>query len=156
TGPMLLKRELEIRGKNTGQATEELSILGANALVDWLSHPTPPEAQPQSGATYASKIDKAETRIDWNRSADEIERQVRTCYPSPGAWFEANGERIKLVAAEVAEGTATPGEILDERLTIASASGAIRPLQVQRAGRAPMSAEELLRGFAVPRGTILP
>jgi methionyl-tRNA formyltransferase len=70
-------------------------------------------------------------------------------------WFEANGERIKLVAAEVVEGAGRPGEILDDRLTIASALGAIRPLQVQRAGRSPMSANELLRGFPIPVGTIL-
>ena len=114
-----------------------------------------PEAQPQSGATYASKIDKAETRIDWAKPAAEIERQVRAFAPSPGAWFEANGERIKLLAAEVVEGTGTPGQILDDRLTIAGASGAIRPLEVQRAGRSPMPANELLRGFPIPVGTIL-
>jgi len=155
TGPMLLQRELDIQGKNAGQATEELANLGAATLLDWLSRPTMPEAQPQSGATYASKIDKAEARIDWAKPAAEIERQVRAFAPSPGAWFEANGERIKLLAAEVVEGTGTPGQILDDRLTIAGASGAIRPLEVQRAGRSPMPANELLRGFPIPVGTIL-
>ena len=156
TGPMLLKRELNIRGKTAGQVTEELAELGAEALIAWLRDPTPPEAQPDEGATYASKIDKAETRIDWHRPALEIARQVRAFAPAPGAWFEADGERIKLLVAAIADGSGNPGEVLDDRLTIATGGGAIRPLKVQRAGRAPMSPEELLRGFAIPVGTILP
>src|SRR6476620_11025919 len=72
TGPMLHRLAIDIRDKNAGQVTEELANLGAQALLAWLSHPTPPEPQPQSGAAYASKIDKAEARIDWSRSADEI------------------------------------------------------------------------------------
>jgi methionyl-tRNA formyltransferase len=156
TGPMLLKRELDIRGKNAGQVTDELAKLGAEALVAWLDHPTPPEPQPDEGATYASKVDKAEARIDWQRPALEIERQVRGFSPTPGAWFEANGERIKLVEAEIRDGSGSPGEALDDRLTIATGDGAIHPLKVQRAGRAPMGPDELLRGFAIPKGTILP
>ena len=156
TGPMLLKRELSIRGKTAGQVTEELANLGAQALIAWLNDPAPPEAQPEDGATYASKVDKAETRIDWHRPALEIARQVRAFAPAPGAWFEADGERIKLLVAAIADGFGKPGEVLDDRLTIATSEGAIRPLKVQRAGRAPMSAEELLRGFAIPAGTILP
>jgi methionyl-tRNA formyltransferase len=156
TGPMLHRLTLDIRGKNAGQVTDELANLGAQALIDWLDNPTPAEPQPISGATYASKIDKAEARIGWLRSAQEIERQVRAFNPIPGAWFEADGERIKLLEAAVASGPGAPGEVLDDELTIATASGAIRPLKVQRAGRAPMSAEELLRGFAIPKGTVLP
>src|SRR3954462_10004852 len=76
TGPMLLKRELDIRGKNAGQVTEELSKLGATALMHWLRDRPSPEPQPGEGITYASKIDKAEARIDWHRSAEKIERQV--------------------------------------------------------------------------------
>ena len=155
TGPMLLKRELEIDGKDTGQVTEELAKLGAKALTEWLERQTPPEPQPEAGATYAKKIDKAEARIDWSRPAEEIERQVRAFAPQPGAWFEAKGERIKLLKAGVVEDSGKPGEVIDDQLAIATASGAIRPLQIQRAGRAPMSADELLRGFAIPKGTIL-
>src|SRR6476661_3606824 len=156
TGPMLLRHAIDIRGKNAGQVTEELSKLGARALVEWLERPTSPEAQPIAGATYASKIDKAEARIEWRKPAPEIERQVRAFNPMPGAWFEANGERIKLLEAEIAAGSGAPGEILDDGLTIATGNAAIRPLLVQRAGRGPMSAGELLRGFAIPKGTILP
>ena len=156
TGPMLLKRELTLRGKTAGQVTEELANLGAEALVTWLNDPAPPKPQPEDGVTYASKVDKAEARIDWQRPALEIARQVRAFAPAPGAWFEVNGERIKLLVAAIADGSGKPGEVLDDRLTVATSEGAIRPLKVQRAGRAPMSAEELLRGFAIPEGTILP
>jgi methionyl-tRNA formyltransferase len=177
TGPMLLKRELDIRGKNSGQVTEDLAKLGAIALIEWLESPKPPEAQPDEGATYASKIDKAETRIDWSGSADEIVRQVRAFAPLPGAWFEANGERVKILEAETQPYSRHPREsggpadlqrqkrdsrvrgndgiVLDGELLIGCGDGAIRPLRVQRAGRAPMSPEELLRGFPIPRGTIL-
>ncbi len=155
TGPMLLKRELPIDGKNTGQATDELAKLGSGALLDWLADPTPPQPQPEDGATYAAKIAKAEARIDWRRSAVEIERQVRAFAPAPGAWFEVGGERIKLLAAEFADGGGTAGHVLDEALTIAAGDGAIRPLLVQRAGRSPMTPAELLRGFPIPIGKML-
>jgi methionyl-tRNA formyltransferase len=156
TGPMLLKRELDIRGKTAGQVTDELAKLGAASLVEWLGHPQPPVAQPEDGVTYAKKIDKAEARIDWSRSADEIERKVRAFNPVPGAWFEANGERIKLLDAAVGDdASADPGAVLDDCLNVACGSGYIRPLKIQRAGRAPMTAGELLRGFAIPKGTVL-
>ena len=157
TGPMLLKRELAISGKNGGQVTEELADLGARALIAWLENPTPPVPQPAAGTTYAPKIQKSETRIDWNSTADEVERQVRAFAPSPGAWFEAGGERIKLLEAEVCkEASADPGKVLDDRLTVACGSGSIRPRRVQRAGRGPMTPGELLRGFPIAAGTILP
>jgi methionyl-tRNA formyltransferase len=157
TGPILLTRELDIRGKDAGQVTEKMAKLGAEALLEWLARPTPAVPQPESGATYASKIDKAETRIDWADPADQIERQVRAFAPTPGAWFEAAGERIKLLDAAVGiDGAGKPGEVLDDGLCVACGSGYIRPLLVQRAGRGAMNAGELLRGFAIPKGTILP
>ena len=157
TGPMLARQTIDISHRNAGEVTEEMSNLGARLLIDWLETPTPAEPQPIAGATYASKIDKAETRIDWTRSAAEIERQVRAFNPVPGAWFEAKGERIKLLkAAVVADASGEPGEVLDDKLTIACGTGCIRPINVQRAGRAAIPAGELLRGFAIPKGTILP
>jgi len=157
TGPMLQRLTLDIRGKTGGQVTEEMANLGAKALLDWLGHPTPPEPQPVAGATYAKKIDKAEARIDWTQPTAQIERQVRAFAPSPGAWFEANGERIKLLEAAVGNGASgRPGEVLDDNLNIAAGDGYVRPLKVQRAGRAAMSPGDLLRGFAIPKGTILP
>jgi methionyl-tRNA formyltransferase len=160
TGPMLLQRELDIRGKTAGQVTEEIAKLGAAALIDWLDARTPPTPQPEVGATYASKIDKAEARIGWGRTADEIERQVRAFNPVPGAWFEATGERIKLLAAEVQQRESrvrgNDGLVVDDALLVQCGEGMIRPLQVQRAGRAPMTPGDLLRGFPIPKGTILP
>ena len=157
TGPMLLKRELDISDKTGGQVTEELAQLGASALVQWLQHPTTPEPQPDEGVTYASKVVKAEARIDWSKPAEQIERQVRAFNPVPGAWFEANGERIKLLEATAgSDASGKPGEVLDTSLNIAAGEGYIRPLKVQRAGRALMTPGELLRGFAIPVGAILP
>jgi methionyl-tRNA formyltransferase len=157
TGPMLLKRETPVDRKNAGELTDELAKLGAEALVEWLDNPAPPVAQPSEGVTYASKIDKAEARIDWSKSARDIERQVRAFAPSPGAWFEANGERVKLLRADVGDdASGKPGEVLDDCLCIACGSGYIRSLTVQRAGRAVMTPGELLRGFNISKGAILP
>ena len=156
TGPMLLKRETPIDRKTAGKLTDELAKLGAQALVEWLSRPTPPISQPDDGVTYASKIDKAEARVDWTKSAEEIERQVRAFAPSPGAWFEANGERIKLLEAATGDdASGKPGEVLDDCLSVACATGYVRALKVQRAGRGVMTPGELLRGFSIPQGTIL-
>jgi methionyl-tRNA formyltransferase len=157
TGPMLHRLTLDIRDKNAGQVTDELAHLGAQALLDWLANPTPPEPQPIAGATYAAKIDKAEARIDWRQPAEHVERQARAFNPVPGAWFEVSGERIKLLDVAVDDKVSgSPGEVLDDKLTIACGAASIRALVVQRAGRSPMNAEELLRGFVIPRGTILP
>src|SRR6185437_6718828 len=127
TGPMLARQTLDIRGKNAGEVTDEMANFGARMLMEWLEAPSPPEPQPIAGATYASKVDKAEARIDWSNAADQIERQVRAFAPSPGAWFEVNGERIKLFdAADGADASGKPGEVLDECLNIACGSGYIR------------------------------
>ena len=155
TGSMLLKRETEIGRKSAGELTRELAELGAQALVEWIDSPSPPVTQPEKGVTYAPKIDKAEARIEWSRFAEEVERQVRAFAPAPGAWFEANGERVKLLKAEIAEGSGRPGEVLDDQLTTACGKGAVLPLKVQRAGRGVMTPGELLRGFDIPKGTIL-
>ena len=157
TGSMLHRLTLDIRGKTGGQVTEEMAHLGAQALLDWIGNPTPAEPQPIAGATYASKIDKAEARIDWSQPAEEIERQVRAVNPAPGAWLEASGERIRLLEAAMGNDIAgKPGEVLDDSLSVAAGHGYIRPLKVQRAGRAAMTPGDLLRGFPIPKGTVLP
>jgi len=158
TGPMLFKRAVEIEDKNAAQLTDELAKLGAAMMVEVLAdlpryEPIP---QPEVGVTYAAKISKEEARINWSRPAAELVRHIQGLAPFPGAWFETNGERIKLLAAENARGVAMPGEVIDDRLTIACGSGALRPTLLQRAGKGAMSAEELLRGFPIPVGTILP
>lgn len=155
TGPMLLKRELGIDHKNAGQVTEELAKLGADALTDWLATPTPGEPQRESGATYAAKIEKAKSRIDWSRTAEEVERQIRAFAPAPGAWFEADGERIKLLNAECVDGAGQPGEVVGAPLVIACGEDALHCRTLQRAGKSAMAVEEMLRGFTIPEGTIL-
>jgi methionyl-tRNA formyltransferase len=157
TGPMMLQREIVIGRKNAAQLTEELAKLGAVAMVEVLTDldALPAEPQPSEGVTYAAKISKEEARIDWSRPAQELQRLVQGLAPFPGAWFEVAGERIKLLEAEATSGGGSPGEVLDETLTFACGSGALRAISAQRAGKGMMSAEELVRGFAIPRGTIL-
>jgi len=157
TGPMLFKRALEIEDKNAAQLTEELAKLGAVMMVEVLADlpEFEPIEQPDDGVTYAAKISKEEARIDWSRPAAELVRQIQGLAPFPGAWFEANGERIKLLAAEITTSHGAPGEVIDDRLTIGCGNGALRPTQVQRAGKGTMSAEELLRGFFIAKGKVL-
>jgi len=155
TGPMLARQTLDIRGKNAGQVTEEMANLGARLLTEWLDTPTPPEPQPVAGATYAKKVDKAETQLDFSEAADTVERQVRAFNPAPGAWFEFMGERIKLLEAEVVPGSGPPGMVANDHLKIACKERALRPIVVQRAGRSPMHPDELLRGFPIPKGAQL-
>jgi methionyl-tRNA formyltransferase len=157
TGPMLLKRAVEIEDKNAAQLTDELAQLGATMMVEVLADlpNLAPVEQPEEGATYAAKISKNEARIDWSRSAKELQRHIQGLAPFPGAWFEVNGERIKVLAADIAGGHRGPGEVIDDQLTIACGNGALRPTMLQRAGKGAMSAEQLLRGFAIPNGTVL-
>ena len=158
TGPMLAKVMTPINAKTTGELTEELAELGANAMVGVLHDLEHLTAIPQddNAATYAPKIDKAEARIDWNKPAEEIERLARGLAPFPGAWFELDGARVKLLRAELVEGLGKPGEVLDDDFAIACGTGAIRPLRLQRAGKPAMDRADFLRGNAVSKGTILP
>ncbi len=157
TGPVRLEGRTVIDGKTTGELTEELAAMGARLMVAVLADPDahPPVAQSSEGVTHAAKIDKAEARLDFTRHAVGVERQIRAFAPSPGAFFEHDGERVRVLAAEPVEGAGAPGEVIDDALTIACAQGAIRPIRVQRAGRGVMTAEELLRGFAIPKGARL-
>ncbi|WP_294304569.1 methionyl-tRNA formyltransferase [uncultured Sphingomonas sp.] len=157
TGPVRLEGSTPIGRKTTGELTEELAVMGAELMVRVLADPEryPARPQPAEGVTYAAKIDKGETRLDFTKSAIALERQVRAFHPAPGAWFEYQGERIKLLSAEPVDGDGAPGEVLDDRLTIACGEGALRPVTVQRAGRGVSSADDLLRGFAIPAGTRL-
>ncbi|MEN3971289.1 methionyl-tRNA formyltransferase [Sphingomicrobium sp. XHP0235] len=157
TGPMLAKRDVAIARKDAGQLTEELATLGAAMIGEWLANPDGHEAtaQPEDGVTYAHKIDKAEARIDWSCDAPVVVRHIQGLAPWPGAWTEADGERLKILDAEAIEGAGAPGEIIDERLGVACGSGAARVLKAQRAGKGVQSADELLRGYALAPGTRL-
>jgi methionyl-tRNA formyltransferase len=109
--------------------------------------------QPADGVIYAEKISKSETRIDWTRPWQEVHDHIRGLSPFPGAWFEIDGVRVKALRSTKGEGAGASGIALDDRLTIACGDGSVRLLQVQRAGRQPMSAEEFLRGTKVEKGT---
>ena len=161
TGPMLHKVTVPVGRQTTGELFEELGAMGAAAMVEVLADLTafPPERQDDAAAIYAPKIDKAEAKIDWAESAEVIERKVRGLAPFPGAWFELEGERVKLLLAEVAEASGAralaPGSVLDEDFTIACGAGAIRPLRLQRAGKPVLERGEFLRGRLVAAGTVL-
>ncbi|MEH3104493.1 MAG: methionyl-tRNA formyltransferase [Sphingomonas phyllosphaerae] len=157
TGPVRLEGRTSIDGKNAGQLTEELAIMGAHLMAEVLRDPDayPPVVQPEDGITYAEKIRKDEARIDFGAGAAQVVRQVAAFCPVPGAFFEHQGERMKVLEAEMAAGDGPPGEVLDDMLTIACGNRAIRPTRVQRAGRGVMSVAELLRGFPIPVGTQL-
>jgi methionyl-tRNA formyltransferase len=155
TGPMRAKHVTPIEDKTAGALTEELALAGAELMVEVLDDLAahPPVPQPEEGVTYASKIDKAESRIDFSRDAHQIERQVRAFNPFPGAFFEYRGERFRILAAHVEEHDGTPGELLDNSLLIGCGHGAIRPTLIQRAGKGAMSPGELLRGYDMPAGS---
>ncbi len=157
TGPMLATARVQIGDRTAGELTAELAEIGAQLMVGTLTELEMLRALPQDAAeaTYAKKVDKAESRIDWTQSADAIERHVRAFAPTPGAWFELEGERYRVLSAEIAEGAGVAGAVLDDRLTIAAGEGALRPLTVQRAGKPAMETAAFLRGKPIPAGTRL-
>jgi len=157
TGAVLLEGRTAVDGKTAGELTDELAALGAGLMVRVLADlgAFPEVAQDEAGVTYAHKIDKAEARLDFARSALNVERQVRAFNPAPGAFFELEGERYKVLAAEVADGTGEPGVTLDDALAVACDDGALRLNLLQRAGKPVMAAADLLRGKAIPAGTRL-
>ena len=158
TGPMLATRTFPITAATTfgslhDQMAEVASTLAVETLAGLEAATLRPIPQPETGATYAARIGKEDAHIDWTQSAVAVERQIRALCPSPGAWFSFGGERIKLLAAEVREhGAGRPGKVLDDRLTVACGSGAIRALRLQRPGRRALPADAFLRGLAIPAG----
>jgi methionyl-tRNA formyltransferase len=157
TGPVRATTEIEIEQKTTGMLTMELAELGAEIMVrvlaDMDAFPCVP--QPDDGITYAAKIDKAETKLNFLEPAEAVERQVRAFNPAPGAWFEFDGERYRVLAADVVTANGTPGTVMDDALTIACAVNAIRPTLIQRAGKPAMPTADLLRGKGIAAGTLL-
>ena len=157
TGPMLATARVPVEDKTSGELHEELAEIGARLMVETLAQldQLKPEPQPELGATYAGKIDKAEARIDWSKPAELVEREGAHFAPFPGSWLELDGERIKLLKARVIGVNGAPGTVLDDAFTVACGDAAIRPLTVQRAGKPAMSGAEFLRGRPVPTGTVL-
>ena len=157
TGPMLKVVRTPVGRKTAGALTAELAELGAQAMLDVLSDLSayPPQVQDNLEATHAPKIDKSESRIDFHRDAEFIERQVRAFAPAPGAFFELGQDRFRILAVEVIGREGAPGAVIDDQLTIACGHGAIRPTLIQRAGKPAMETAALLRGRPIAAGTVL-
>jgi len=157
-GPVLAVETLRIDALDTAGALQErLALAGAGLMVRTLPHIEDGSAtetpQPEEGITYAKKIRAKETRIDWRRSAREVDCQIRGLSPAPGAWFQASGEkgpvRIKALLSRTEDADGSPGQVLDDHLLIACGSGAVRILLAQREGRGPQPADDFVRGFSI-------
>ncbi len=157
TGPMLANVHIPVDAKTTGELTDELAIAGAKLMVRVLSDlgAYKPEKQHDLEATYARKIDKSEAKIDFTRDAEFIERQIRAFAPFPGAWFELDGARHKVFAAQIIGREGAPGTVMDDELTIACGHACFRPTRIQRAGKPAMDTGDLLRGKPVAAGTVI-
>lgn len=160
TGPVLLVGRVPITGTTTaGELHDTLAALGARLMVEALdgvaAGALAPQPQPDEGVTYAAKIGRDDERLDWTRSAAELERAVRALAPSPGVWFEHAGERIKVLQARVTAGHGEPGTVLDEVPCVACGEGALALLRLQRPGRTPLEGQAFLRGYPLPLGTRL-
>ncbi|MEX0853425.1 MAG: methionyl-tRNA formyltransferase [Bauldia sp.] len=159
SGPVAMAERVAIAPDVTaGELSERLAALGADLMVRALSALargvlafTP---QADEGASYAGKIDKSATRIDWSKPASDVHNLIRGLSPEPGGWFEADlgkrPERIKVLRSTLAEGSGTPGAVLDGQLTVACGSGAVRLTELQRAGGQPVKADAFLRGVRKP------
>lgn len=151
TGPMLMQREVSILpSDDAGNLHDRLAVLGAEMIVATLANPAlQATAQPSEGATYARKITRDDALLDWARSADELERVVRAMRPGPGAQGVVGGETLKVWRADRIDGEGKPGDVLDAQgngITVACGKGALRLLEVQRAGGRRLDVEEYLRG----------
>ncbi len=157
TGPVLMRAVLPIGAEETtGELQDRLSQAGAGLIIEALARldALPPVAQPEAGVCYAAKIDKAEARIDWTLPAGEVDRRIRGLSPSPGAWCDVAGERLKLLGSRVAAGRDGPekwvaGQVLTG-FVVACGDGAVEITLAQREGRRPMPAAEILRGLTLP------
>jgi methionyl-tRNA formyltransferase len=159
TGPVYATRKIPITPQTTaGKLFEQVANGNTAIIATAISHVmdgVEPSPQLESGLKYAAKIAKTEACIDWSRPAAKVDQLIRGIAPFPGAWFEYEGERIKVLMSTIADGTGQAGEVLDAVLTIACRDGAVQLLQLQRAGKKPVAAADLLRGFTIPQGTIL-
>jgi methionyl-tRNA formyltransferase len=163
-GPVCLEARVPIgRDETAGELHDRLAVEGAHLMVDALAKfeagSLDCRAQAGDGVTYAAKLEPDETRIDWSNSAPKVHDMIRGLSPFPGAWFEAelNGrkERVRALRSTLVEISGAPGAVLDDHLTVACGEGAVRLVEVQRAGKRAMAADEFLRGAALRPGAIL-
>lgn len=154
TGDMLARAAVPIGSRTSGELHDTLSTMGAELLTRVIGNPDqhPPVRQEDAHATIAQKIDKSECRLDFRMDAVAVERSVRAFNPSPGAWTTINGERVRILHAEIVRVEGSPGEILDEALTIGCGEHAVRAMVVQRAGRRVCKGRELVHAMRLQRG----
>jgi methionyl-tRNA formyltransferase len=153
TGPMLRREGVPIGPRDTAADMHDvLAEIGARLVLRELEAPSAPVAQNEALATYAAKLSREDARLNFLLPAVELERLIRAYYPWPGTLALLGDMVIKFLAAEVVPGEGIPGEILDDKFTIACGEGALRPTKLQRAGKAAMSGAEFLRGFTPPEG----
>ncbi len=160
TGAMLLQESILLAPDTTASWLHDmLAAMGSRMIVTALEgveeESLTATPQPAEGVTYAHKLAKDEGRIDWSKSAEVIERQIRGLNPWPGVWFDLGAERIKVQEAVLVPGGGVPGTVLDDQLTVACGQQALRPTKVQRPGKAAMTTGEMLRGHGIPKGTVL-
>ncbi|MFN4276328.1 MAG: methionyl-tRNA formyltransferase [Ferrovibrio sp.] len=160
TGPVLACEKVAIGPRMTvSELHDELARVGAplmvRALHDFADGTIKPQPQPEAGVTYAAKLTRDEGRIDWTKSAAEIDRMVRALNPGPGTFFELNGERIKVLAAEPAAGKGVAGTLLDDAGAVACGEGALKLLKLQRPSKSAVATADFLRGLPLPKGTKL-
>lgn len=158
TGPVLLREAFDIGAQETtAQLHDRLSVMGARLIVEALGtlDDLVPQVQPDAGVTYAAKIDKSEARIDWTQSAVDVDRKIRGLSPFPGAWFEHEGVRIKVLGSEVAEGMGAAGAVLNEVLHVACGTGAVALTRLQKAGKGAQDVDVFQRGAQIVAGTEL-
>ena len=160
SGPVLASTELELDKKLTHKEIEKkLSFIGANLLIENLKNiekgTTNFVMQKHSEATYAKKIDKSETKINWNMDADKVLAHVHGLSPNPGAWFKYENERFKVLKVKINQSNGKPGLVIDENLTVACKSNSIQILQIQRQGKTKQTTKEFLLGKKIRNGIVL-
>ena len=159
-GPVLLQSKIKITKEiNYLELSRQMSELGAKLILDTLklieNKMTNFTEQNESEATYANKIEKSETRINWNDDAEKIIAKINAFCPNPGSWFELNGNRIKIIKAKEIISKGIPGTILDENLTIACSKNAVRIIELKKEGKQKMTSDEFLRGNKIKTGQSL-
>ena len=160
TGPVCNSYKLDIKDNDNAQIiSERLSVLAAEKILDnvdeILENKLEFKEQLHKGATYANKIEKPEGKIDWNNSAESIVGKINGLYPSPGAWFIYNGERYKVLKAEIANGVGKVGAVLDDYLEICCNDKSIKILEIQRQGKRPQNINEFMLGSQIKKGSNL-
>jgi methionyl-tRNA formyltransferase len=158
TGPVLSSRKIQIKENDNAKIlSERLSLVGSKLIVEVLDALSEFKAYSQSaaGVTYARKIEKSETKIDWSLPAKTINRKIRALSPFPGAWTEINGERIKLLASKVINKENEPGMVLDNGFSIACGQKAVEITEAQRPGKSAQKSDVFLRGFRLQEGSKL-